>query len=98
MSDGGRRVPRPFALAQTGRTLRFCRQVQGNLHTSPRRWLCAPGALASPAARPPETAVDPAAWPPQHMSAHHILSFSCTRYRRHEQLALNSELVDTCVT
>eukprot|EP00959_Pyramimonas_sp_CCMP1952_P195885 4095205-Pyramimonas_sp.AAC.1 len=30
MSDGGRRAPRPAALAQTGRTLRCCHQVRGN--------------------------------------------------------------------
>eukprot|EP00959_Pyramimonas_sp_CCMP1952_P438034 9170348-Pyramimonas_sp.AAC.1 len=39
MSDGGRRVPRPLALAPTGRKL--------------RRRLRAPGTLASPAARLP---------------------------------------------
>eukprot|EP00959_Pyramimonas_sp_CCMP1952_P093876 1963962-Pyramimonas_sp.AAC.1 len=32
-SDGGRRAPRPLALAQTGRTLRFCQQARGNLHS-----------------------------------------------------------------
>eukprot|EP00959_Pyramimonas_sp_CCMP1952_P196875 4116433-Pyramimonas_sp.AAC.1 len=41
-SDGGRRVPRPLALARRGRPL--------------RRRLCAPGAAASPAARLPQTA------------------------------------------
>eukprot|EP00959_Pyramimonas_sp_CCMP1952_P357642 7488097-Pyramimonas_sp.AAC.1 len=39
----------------------------------PRRRPCAPGTLAGPAARPPKTAVDPAAWPLQHMSAHRII-------------------------
>eukprot|EP00959_Pyramimonas_sp_CCMP1952_P226676 4739627-Pyramimonas_sp.AAC.1 len=46
ISDGGRRAPRPLALAPTGRTL--------------RRRLCAPGTVASPAARLPRIAVDPA--------------------------------------
>eukprot|EP00959_Pyramimonas_sp_CCMP1952_P012242 258296-Pyramimonas_sp.AAC.1 len=49
MSDGGRRAPRPPSLAPTGRTLRSCHQVRGNLHSFLRRRLRAPGAAASPA-------------------------------------------------
>eukprot|EP00959_Pyramimonas_sp_CCMP1952_P147263 3081966-Pyramimonas_sp.AAC.1 len=60
MCDGGRRVPRPLALAPTGRTLSFCRLARRNLHTFPRRPPCAPRTWAGPVARPPETAVGPA--------------------------------------
>eukprot|EP00959_Pyramimonas_sp_CCMP1952_P301135 6300603-Pyramimonas_sp.AAC.1 len=54
MSDGGRRVPRPLALARTGRTLRCCLQARGHLHAFPGRRLCAPGAAADPAVRLPQ--------------------------------------------
>eukprot|EP00959_Pyramimonas_sp_CCMP1952_P346623 7259916-Pyramimonas_sp.AAC.1 len=60
MSDGGRRASRPLALAPAGRTLRFSRLARPSLHAFPRRRPCAPGTFASPAARPPEAAVDPA--------------------------------------
>eukprot|EP00959_Pyramimonas_sp_CCMP1952_P340555 7133020-Pyramimonas_sp.AAC.1 len=60
MSDGGRRVPRPPALAPTGRTCGLCHLARGNPHSFLRRGLCAPGTLASPAVRLLRTAVDPA--------------------------------------
>eukprot|EP00959_Pyramimonas_sp_CCMP1952_P201137 4206374-Pyramimonas_sp.AAC.1 len=59
-SDGGRRAPRPLALARTGRALMYCQHARGNLHSFPRRQLCVPGTVARPAARLPRTAVDPA--------------------------------------
>eukprot|EP00959_Pyramimonas_sp_CCMP1952_P105290 2200962-Pyramimonas_sp.AAC.1 len=58
------------------------------------RRLCAPGTVASPAVRLPRIAVDPAVWPLQKMSAHHIIiivvHFSLRIYG---QLALKSEPV-----
>eukprot|EP00959_Pyramimonas_sp_CCMP1952_P256647 5361495-Pyramimonas_sp.AAC.1 len=99
MSNGGRRVPRPPALAPTGRTLGFCHLARGNLHSFLRRWLRAQGALASPAARLPRTAVDPAVWPLQHLNDHRIIVILVRlSLRIYGQLALNSELVVTCVT
>eukprot|EP00959_Pyramimonas_sp_CCMP1952_P229539 4799189-Pyramimonas_sp.AAC.1 len=72
-SDGGRRVARPLALAQTGRTPRYCQQTRGNLHEFPRRRLCAPGTLASPAVRLPRIAVDPGVWPLQKKKVYRII-------------------------
>eukprot|EP00959_Pyramimonas_sp_CCMP1952_P327953 6866061-Pyramimonas_sp.AAC.1 len=99
MSDGGRRAPRPPALAQTGRKRRCCHRVRGNLHSLPRRRLRAPGAVASPAAWLARTAVDLAAWPLQKKSAHRsMIILMHVSLRMRGQLALNSEPVETCVT
>eukprot|EP00959_Pyramimonas_sp_CCMP1952_P398132 8341742-Pyramimonas_sp.AAC.1 len=100
MSDGGRREPRPLALASTCRTLRFYRLAvwRGEpSYFSPGAGCAIQGHGQGSAVRLPRTAVDPAAWPLQQIHAHHIIIILVhLSLRTYGQLALDYELVVAC--